>query len=242
MIDLHCHILAGVDDGARDMADSVAMARQAELDGITHVCATPHVRADHDVQAAGLAGRVGELNAELETAGVSTRILTGGEVAEARVRELSDDELTLFSFAGAGRWILIEPAPGPVSDSFVGTVEELAERGFRAVVAHPERHLDANTPALLAQVVERGALIQATAADFAEPGSELLTSLVGRGLVHVLGSDSHSAHFGRPVRISHAIGALATVPAVTPHLGWVAHTAPQAIITGADVSAPYPAR
>ena len=58
MIDLHCHILPGVDDGARDLDDAAAMAAQAQADGIATICATPHIRHDHDVRIAELADRV----------------------------------------------------------------------------------------------------------------------------------------------------------------------------------------
>lgn len=239
VIDLHCHILAGLDDGALEMADTVAMARQAEEDGIRSVCATPHIRDDHEVRAHELLERVEAANAQLERAGVATRILTGGEVAQQRLPELSDEELELVSLGGGRRWILLEPAPGPLAASLLTAVDELEARGYRTVLAHPERHLDAGAPALMERIAERGALIQATAAQFAEPGGELLLELAGRGLIHVLGSDAHSARFGRPVRLSEGVAALARVPALARHLGWIAQAAPEAIVRGEDVAPPF---
>ena len=82
VIDLHCHILPGIDDGAADAADSVAMAAQAQDDGIELVCATPHIRWDHDVRIPELAGRVAALNEKLASQRIRTRVATGGEVAE----------------------------------------------------------------------------------------------------------------------------------------------------------------
>ncbi len=70
MIDLHCHLLPGVDDGALDEADSVAMARAALRDGVRAICATPHIRHDHDVRIGELAGRAARLQAALDRAGV----------------------------------------------------------------------------------------------------------------------------------------------------------------------------
>ncbi len=65
MIDLHCHILPALDDGALDLEDSVEMARQAEQDGIAVVCATPHIRGDHDVRIEEIAARARSLQQEL---------------------------------------------------------------------------------------------------------------------------------------------------------------------------------
>jgi protein-tyrosine phosphatase len=62
LVDLHCHVLPALDDGARDLEDALAMARQAERDGIAVICATPHIRHDHDVRIAELPARVDALN------------------------------------------------------------------------------------------------------------------------------------------------------------------------------------
>jgi protein-tyrosine phosphatase len=76
-VDLHCHILPGLDDGARDLRDAVEMARQAEADGIAAVCATPHIRHDHAVEIAHLANRIAELSSAVRASGCGTRILPG---------------------------------------------------------------------------------------------------------------------------------------------------------------------
>ena len=84
-IDLHCHLLPGVDDGALDLDDSVAMARVAVKEGFEAICATPHIRHDHDVRIGEIAGRVAALDEELERREIPLRVLTGGEVAETAV-------------------------------------------------------------------------------------------------------------------------------------------------------------
>lgn len=143
MIDLHCHILPGVDDGALDLRDSLGMARQAVGDGIERVCATPHIRHDHDVRIGELAERVAALNAALAGEGLPLSVLGGGEVAETAVEGLTEEELRLVGL-GAGEWVLLEPAPGPLGDTLLRRVAHLAERGRRALIAHPERHLSAD--------------------------------------------------------------------------------------------------
>jgi protein-tyrosine phosphatase len=78
VIDLHCHILPALDDGALDLDDAVAIAWQAQSDGIRTVCATPHIRHDHDVVVGELADRVAELGAELWRRGIPVHVTIGG--------------------------------------------------------------------------------------------------------------------------------------------------------------------
>jgi protein-tyrosine phosphatase len=239
LIDLHCHILDAIDDGARDADDSVAMARQAEEDGIEAVCATPHIRHDHDVRIEELAERVSGLNARLEQELVAVKILRGGEVAETAVEGLSEEELALVSLGGGG-WILLEPAPGPLGDSILRRVGQLAERGHRTIVAHPERHLSADMFERMAALVAEGALIQATADFFLrEEMAAGMLAMAEKGLVHVLSSDAHTARAGRPVRLSPALERLREVELLAPHIDWIANTAPRAIVNGDVLEPPF---
>ena len=240
MIDLHSHILPGIDDGAVDLLDSLAMAAQAQEDGIEVVCATPHIRSDHDVRIGDLASRVRVLNRELDRAGLSTRVRTGGEVAEPIADDLSEDELRGVSLGGGGKWILLEPAAGPLGERFVGCVERLAERRRRVVVAHAERHFDESSFEVLTAVVAAGGLVQVTAATLAEAGPDWApVRLAERGLVHLVASDAHSSRYGRPLRLSDGLERLRVVDALGPHLDWIAYDAPRAIVAGEDVVPPF---
>jgi len=235
-IDLHCHVLPDVDDGALDLRDSVGMGRQADRDGVGTICATPHIRHDHDVRIHELPERLAALAAAFAEAGVAARVAGGGEVAETIVEHLGDDELRAVTLGGGGRWILLEPRPGPLSASIEATVEHLAARGLRCLIAHPERHLAEDLFDRLAALTARGALVQATAADVeGGPAAEGMAELARRGLIHVVSSDAHSSHGGRPVRLSGALERLAEIPETAPHLDWIAREAPAAIIAGRDV-------
>jgi protein-tyrosine phosphatase len=239
MIDLHCHILPGVDDGALDVDDSVGLARQAVNDGIERVCATPHIRHDHDVRIEEVAERVEALNGRLREEGLPVSVLTGGEVAETAVERLGEEELARVAL-GEGRWILLEPAPGPLSDSLPARVAHLAERGHRALIAHPERHLSADMYERIAALVAAGALVQATADFFLrERTAAGMRALAEAGLVHVLSSDAHSSHGGRPLHLAAAFRVLEGIETVAPHVGWMRDTAPRAIVEGGEVALPF---
>lgn len=239
-VDLHCHVLPGLDDGARDLDDAVAMARQAQADGIAAICATPHIRHDHDVRICELPERRAELAAALTVAGCPTRILPGGEVAVTALDGLDDAELAAVSLGGSARWILVEPAPGPLDGGLEQATANLRRRGFRAVIAHPERHLAEQLVQQLHRLIALGALVQVTAAaltdEITRPG---MLELARAGVIHVLGSDSHSSALGRPVALSAALAALRTVRPTCVHAGWIASTAPQAIVQGRELRAPF---
>jgi protein-tyrosine phosphatase len=239
MIDLHCHILPGVDDGALDIRDSAGLARQAAGDGIEAICATPHIRHDHDVRIDEVAGRVESLNRHLRGEGIPVAVLTGGEVAETAVEDLDEEELARVALGG-GRWVLLEPAPGPLTDSLQRRVEHLAGRGHRALIAHPERHLSEDMYERIARLVELGALVQATADFFLrEETAAGMLSLAEAGLVHVLSSDAHSSHGGRPAKMSMAFDRLSAVEPPASHLEWMRETAPRAIVTGEELAVPF---
>lgn len=242
MIDLHCHVLADLDDGAADLGDSVAMARQAEEDGIELICATPHIREDHDVRIDALSGRVAALNILLEREQIGVRVLPGGELAEPAAAGLDPDELSAITLGGGGRWLLVEPAPGPLGPALLCSVDALSTSGYSSVVAHPERHWGRGFVETLLELCERGALIQMTADALVRgEAADAMLELASRGFCHVLGSDSHSAEHGRPVRLSAGLARLERVPRVAPHIDWIAHQAPAAIVAGDEVRPPFPA-
>jgi protein-tyrosine phosphatase len=239
LIDLHCHILPGVDDGALDVRDSAGMARQAANDGIEAVCATPHIRHDHDVRIHEVAQRVEAVNRRLRDEGVPVTVLTGGEVAATAAEGLSEEELVQVAL-GDGGWILLEPAPGPLDERLMECVAHLGERGYRSLIAHPERHLSADMFERIAALIEAGALVQATADFFLrERMAAGMRALAEAGLVHVLSSDAHSSHGGRPVHLSAAFEKLGEIEALRPHLEWMAETAPRAIVAGEELDVPF---
>jgi protein-tyrosine phosphatase len=238
LIDLHCHILPEVDDGALDLRDSAGMARQAANDGITTICATPHIRHDHDVRIDQVSSRVEALNAHLREEGIAVAVLAGGEVAETAVEGLSEEELQHVALGG-GTWVLLEPAHGPLTDSLERRVEHLAERGHQTLIAHPERHLSDDMFERIARLVADGALVQATADYFLRERTRAgMLALAEAGLIHVLSSDAHSSHGGRPLHLAAGFEQLEQIELLAPHVEWIRRTAPRAIVEGAPLEPP----
>ena len=198
MIDLHCHILPGVDDGARSLEDAVAMCRIAASQGCAAMVATPHQRRgvwwndDRD----RLRGLARELQ---EAVGNGLRVLLGGEVHTDP--EVLDEvqrlpEGGILSLAGS-RYLLLELDTTYGSpDEAVHLVHETSVAGWRPILAHPEfipwlgQDLD-----LVEHLVRMGATVQVTAmsltGDFGRQPMLDVHHLLEAGLVHFVASDAH---------------------------------------------------
>ncbi len=108
MIDLHCHVLPGIDDGPGTVPGSLALARAAVAAGTTTLVATPHVSSRYPTDAATIAAGVRDLSDRLAAAGVTLELLGGAEIALPRLADIPANELTRLSLAGNG-WLLVEP-------------------------------------------------------------------------------------------------------------------------------------
>ncbi len=204
MIDLHCHVLPGLDDGPRTLADAVALARAAAAQGTRTLVATPHVTIDLPANdSARIAAGVEEVRAALQAEEVAVEVLAGAEVAMDRALELPDEELRALRLGGSP-WLLLEsPLTGahpPVED----TVSRLLDAGHRVLLAHPERSRAVlREPGLLERLVGRGVRGQVTASAltgaFGSEPQRAAHDLVARGLATVAASDAHHATARPPV-------------------------------------------
>jgi hypothetical protein len=193
MIDIHCHILPGIDDGAEDIASSVAMARLAAESGTTSVVATPHLRSDFPrVKVDEMAGRCAELNAALRCEGVALEVIPGGEVSVAWALEADGAELRSASYAQRGVYLLVEtPAIG--GPNLPSLLSQVAARGFRVVLAHPERSSEfQELPDRINVLVERGAI-----ASDAHRGRNLRPIAALKDARHALGTTEGEATASR---------------------------------------------
>jgi protein-tyrosine phosphatase len=218
MIDLHAHILPGIDDGATDLEEAVAMAQAAAADGTEALFATPHQR--HPLWRNENRSGLSALRERLQAAvGPAPRILAGAEV---RVDDTFLDEFLHLGGEGAGgevvplgdsRYLLIEFARDGLGLPPEEVVHELVVAGWRPILAHPELlpWLGPDLPRL-EELVEAGALLQVTAMSLTgEFGARPLSDAEGilsAGLAHFVASDCHGVE-RRPPGLKRAFQTVA---------------------------------
>jgi len=239
VIDLHCHLLPGIDDGPRTVEESVALARAQIAAGVATVAVTPHVVWDlPDNDAALITRLTGELRERLGADRVALEIATGAEVAVTRAAELDDEELGGLRLGG-GAWLLLECPLSPAAVGFEHVVRRIAARGHRIVLAHPERaptlHRD---PEILRALLAEGMLCQVTAGslrgDFGRTVREFTIGLFADGLVDTLASDAHDVA-RRPPGLRDALAALEPdLPGLGEQARWLTHDVPAAILLGGE--------
>jgi protein-tyrosine phosphatase len=235
VIDLHSHILPGVDDGPATLEESLEIARRAAEDGVRVVAATPHVRDDYPTQPATMERLVAELREAIQAEGIPLDVRPGGEIAIDWLDRLSDGDLVRFGLGGSPHYLLIEFPYAGWPLSLHEWVFKLVTREITPVIAHPERNADVQAdPEELRPLVDAGALVQVTAASLdgrvGRSAKAAATALIGAGLAHVLASDAHTPDV-------RAAGLLAAVDAVgDPDLArWLTLEIPMAIVTDAPL-------
>jgi protein-tyrosine phosphatase len=211
-VEIHFHLLPGVDDGPATLDESAELARLAVRDGTAIVVATPHVRGDFFTDVHELPERLRELQAHLAEQGIPLEVVQGAEVGPDMVARLEGPGLALVSSGPPeARWILLEPP----FDGLAGAREAAAElraRGYGIVLAHPERSAGVLTAGcrLLREELAAGALAQVSVSSLmGHHGSEVKGAarhLVGMRLAHVLSSDAHSPR--RPPALGAAMDTL----------------------------------
>lgn len=209
-VDIHCHILPSIDDGAADEATALAMARMAASDGIATVIATPHQLGNFAGNRGGdIRGRVQQLQDRLAAGCIPLRVLPGADV---RVEEgmlsglRSGDILTLGDH---GRHVLLE-LPHELYFPLEPVLGRLDAAGMVGILSHPERNQELlygargqGQTALLARLADHGCLMQVTAGSllgsFGAAAQSFAEELLGEGLVHFLASDAHGLASRRPL-------------------------------------------
>ena len=232
VLDLHSHVLPGIDDGPDTIEESLELLRAAHADGITQLVATPHVRADYPTAPAEMEARVAELNEAAAAAGIPVDVLPGGELDLAHLLTLDDATLRRFGLAGNPNLLLLE-FPYHGWPAHLGEIVfRLQTRGFTLILAHPERNPAVQAdPSSLDGFVDAGVLIQLTAASvdgrLGKAAQQTAHELLSRGSAHIVASDAHAPSV-RAIGLSHAAATLRFPELVR----WLTLDVPAALVAG----------
>jgi len=214
-VDIHCHLLPGIDDGAADLQTSLAMARMAVADGISTIVATPHQLGTYRQNEGELVRRLTRrLQEQLHAEQIPLTVLPGGDVRveDDLLRCLSRGEA--LTLAGAGRHVLLE-LPHELYFPLEPLLDNLKGRGLVGILSHPERnHGILRDRSVLPNLVKKGCQMQVTAGSlhgsFGPPAQELAQWMLREDLVHYIATDAHGVRSRRPI-ISRAFAQVETL-------------------------------
>ena len=198
MIDIHCHILPGIDDGPSAIEESIEMARIAYRDGITKIVATPHVR-DVRHQSGAIAEKVNLLNSLLSDRNIPVEILQGADVsAQMDIGRLSDYTINRT------KYVLVEFPHMFLPKNARDLLFRMRTDGYFPIITHPERNLSViSHPDLLFEMLEAGTFVQVTAesltGSFGIDIQQCACHLLKKGVVTFLATDAHSSTQRPPV-------------------------------------------
>jgi protein-tyrosine phosphatase len=244
MFDLHNHCLPGLDDGARNWEESLAMARMAVEDGIEGVVCTPHwARGSFENNRDGTLMAVAAFKAKLEAHKIPLKVYPGAEIrldfdvsaaiASGEVLTVNDNE----------RFVLIELLPEILPRNLENLFWDLQVQRIRTIISHPERNPALlRNPGRLHKWVEMGILTQVTAASlfgsFGEEVRQFAVMLLEHRMVHIIATDSHGLGVRSP-RLSTGYEEAARIVGHEAASQMVGET-PRRIIEGETVFAPDP--
>jgi protein-tyrosine phosphatase len=205
MVDVHCHILPGLDDGSTDVKESLAMAQSAITDGITHVVATPHSSTEFKFDYE----RVRQLRDQLQRLLGDRLVLATGCDFHLNLENLEALRKDATRFCINQRnYLLVEFSEYSIPPTTGHTLHGMQLMGLRPIITHPERNgiIEAQT-SLLASWVRLGCYGQVTGGSltgtFGPRAKESALRWIGQGLIHFVASDAHNTR-GRPLRLRPA--------------------------------------
>jgi protein-tyrosine phosphatase len=198
VIDTHCHLLPGLDDGPRDLEGAVALARQLVDAGVSAVVCTPHFSRRYPTTLAAARKRLVQHHSTLFALEVPLSLKLAAEVSPAVVASAPAEELVARSIGG---FLFVELEPNTPAPFIATAFDRLAQEGLRPVFAHPERCPAARRqPRLLEETRAQGALVQVVASSLTHrwgpETEEAAWRLLETGGADLLASDAHRAHRG----------------------------------------------
>lgn len=213
MIDIHSHILHGLDDGSKSIEEALDLAKHFEQQGVRHAIATPHHNVrDWQNPKSVILPKVDQLNHELKEQNIDLNVYSGQEIRiSGDITDQIDRDDILF--VGQGQNYLLIEFPNQSVPAYASQVfNQLYEREIIPIIAHPERNHDImEKPDVLYDLVSAGALAQLTASSYTgDLGNKLekfSKQLIDANLVHIIASDAHNVHT-RPSHLADAYAKL----------------------------------
>jgi protein-tyrosine phosphatase len=228
MIDIHCHILPGIDDGADTLEESVDFCRMASADGVRTIVATPHMRYDTFPNSREvILGSLGQVRDQIKKESIPVQLLPGAEVHLAPDVAERCSRGELITYADAGKYLLLELPYQQFPAKVEEVVFQLRLQGVTPILAHPERiAYFFDDAARLGRLIELGALTQFTASSvcgkFGTQVQEFCWDMLQRGWIDSLASDAPDLRY-RPPRLSEGVARLAE---------WVGEETAQRMVDG----------
>jgi protein-tyrosine phosphatase len=239
MIDLHSHVLPGLDDGPANLDGSIAVLRAAAAAGTRTMVATPHVREDYLEGSEPIQPSVARVQEAADAAEIPVKVVPGAEIAGTKLVDLSHAELERLCL-GDGPYILVESPYVHLPHGFADAVVDLELGGLRPMLAHPERcSAFLEDRSLLSEMVERGVLCSVTAGSmagrFGSRVRDMTAWLFAEGLVSNVASDTHDA-VRRPPGLRNGFETLdELLPGLADQVDWYTRDAPAAMLAGDDL-------
>ncbi|WP_332695138.1 tyrosine-protein phosphatase [Halalkalibacter lacteus] len=213
MIDIHCHILPGVDDGPSTLAESLELARLAESEGITKIIATPHHQHPmFENSGPSILRKVEELNEAFEQANINLTVIPSQEIRihgeVIQNMELGD----VLPLTPQSSYLLVEFPSNGIPHYTTRLFYDLQMKGYTPIIAHPERNkVFVEKPDLLYDMVKTGVLTQVTASSLTghlgKKVKKFTEQLIDANLTHFIASDAHNLN-ERPFRLREAYSVL----------------------------------
>lgn len=245
MIDLHCHILPGIDDGPETLNEAIQMCHLSYQDGIRVIVATPHLlNGVYQISPETILNRVQELNTALSSTSQSPiRILPGADVHFSKDLPKALEEGRILTVGQSGKFLFLEFPFQGIPYRAEEVLFQLLSKGITPIITHPERSLEIlKNPKRYYEMVRMGCLGQVTAmsltGEFGSGVKGVAEKLLKHRLIHFIASDGHSIHRRPPIlssalrRAEKMVGREEAYRMVTEY--------PQAILEGKKPDVPDP--
>ncbi|HIJ57209.1 MAG TPA: protein-tyrosine phosphatase [Deltaproteobacteria bacterium] len=243
MIDIHCHILPGLDDGPLDIAESISMAKQAVADGIHTLVATPHTLNDKYLNPHSRINKaIEQFQSVLSEEQLGLKICPGSDVHVCSGLTEKVMEGEVYTINNRMHHLLVEFPVHAIPEGSRDELFKLRLNGITPIITHPERNLIFQyNMDVLHDLINMGCLIQVTAmsitGDFGREAMESVHKMLQLRLAHIIASDAHSSD-RRPPILSHAVEVAATILQNESEAMAMVSDRPQAVIDGEDVVVP----